>query len=180
MIVPAAQAFAKLQELKEAGFNVLVDLTAIDYSAYEKPSKEVGSFRMYNLSDDPKAPAKAPDHGKRFEVVYRLLSLDVESGMEKAREEVRCALDEGEPVPRSAAPIWPAADWLEREVWDMFGIPFADRPDIKRILLYDSFVGHPLRKDYRISKRQPLIGPPSGEAEGAPTFSVTKPTMRGE
>ncbi|MBI2361766.1 MAG: NADH-quinone oxidoreductase subunit C [Elusimicrobia bacterium] len=48
---------------------------------------------------------------------------------------------------------------MEREVWDMFGVGFADRPDITRILMYPEFVGHPLRKDYPIKKRQPLIGP---------------------
>jgi len=56
-------------------------------------------------------------------------------------------------------PLWAIADWFEREVWDMFGIRFDGHPDLRRLLLYEEFVGHPLRKDYAINRRQPLIGP---------------------
>ena len=59
----------------------------------------------------------------------------------------------------SLASLWPGADWLEREVWDMFGVDFRGHPDLKRILMYEGFDGHPLRKDYPVNKRQPLIGP---------------------
>ena len=59
----------------------------------------------------------------------------------------------------SLTSLWAGADWLEREVWDMFGIRFRGHPNLKRILMYDEFVGHPLRKDYPVNKRQPLIGP---------------------
>ena len=59
----------------------------------------------------------------------------------------------------SLTPLWAVADWLEREVWDMFGIRFRGHPNLKRILMYDEFVGHPLRKDYPVDGRQPLIGP---------------------
>ena len=83
-------------------------------------------------------------------------------------------------IPKSAAGLWPAADWLEREVWDMFGVPFADRPAIKRLLLYEEFQGHPLRKDYPIAKRQPLIGPAGGEAAQNPSFNAIRPALRGE
>ena len=68
-------------------------------------------------------------------------------------------MEEDDPVVPTAVPLWPIADWLEREVWDMFGLRFAEHPDLRRPLLYEQFEGHPLRKDYPVSKRQPLIGP---------------------
>jgi len=61
----------------------------------------------------------------------------------------------------TAVDLWPIADWFEREVWDMFGVRFAGHPDLRRLLMYEEFVGHPLRKDYPIDRRQPLIGPAS-------------------
>ena len=87
----------------------------------------------------------------RFEVVYQLKSL---AGKHRLRVKV--------PVPgedawvTSAVELWKAADWLERECYDMFGIDFKDHPDLRRILMYDSFVGHPLRKDYPVDRRQPI------------------------
>ena len=152
----AEKAYEALQALKQEGYNVLVDMTAIDYSAY--PEKRAA----------------------RFDVVYRLANLNAETGLEeKPRIEVHCAVNE-EPVLRSSADLWPDADWLEREIWDMFGIRFSDRPDIKRLLLYEQFVGHPLRKDYPIAKRQPLIGPASGERDDSPSFNIVRPTIKYE
>jgi NADH-quinone oxidoreductase subunit C len=59
----------------------------------------------------------------------------------------------------SVVPIWPIANWLERETWDMMGIKFTNHPDPRRLLMYDEFVGHALRKDYPINKRQPRVKP---------------------
>jgi NADH-quinone oxidoreductase subunit C len=72
---------------------------------------------------------------------------------------VEVPVDEDDPEVDSLTSLWAGADWLEREVWDMFGIRFRGHPNLKRILMYDEFVGHPLRKDYAVNKRQPLIGP---------------------
>ena len=85
-----------------------------------------------------------PDREKQFEVVWILYSFP-----HNERIRVKAAYADGEPVP-SAVPIWPAANWLEREVFDMFGIRFEGHPDLKRILLPDGWKGHPLRKDYGI------------------------------
>ena len=112
-------------------FDMLMDLTAVDYLKY--PGREDGA---------------------RFEVVYHLYSVP-----HNHRLRLKAPVEEDDPVVPSAVPLWAAADWFEREVWDMFGIRFEGHPDLRRILLYEEFVGHPLRKDYRINKRQPLIGP---------------------
>jgi len=90
----------------------------------------------------------------RFDVVYHLVSLPLGH-----RLRIKVRLDDTAPEVVSLAPLWSSANWLEREVWDMFGIRFIGHPDLKRILLYEQFAGHPLRKDYPIRKRQPLIGP---------------------
>ena len=113
------------------GFDVLMDLTGVDYLKY--PGRE---------------------DGPRFEVVYHLYSLS-----HNHRLRVKVRVDEDDPVVPTAVPLWPIANWFEREVWDMFGIRFAGHPDLRRLLMYEEFVGHPLRKDYPINRRQPLIGP---------------------
>ena len=90
----------------------------------------------------------------RFEVVYHLLSLP-----HSRRLRVKARLDEAQAEIDTIVPIWPGANWMEREVWDMYGIRFRGHPDLRRILLYEEFEGHPLRKDYPKEKRQPLVGP---------------------
>jgi len=90
----------------------------------------------------------------RFEVVYHLFSLKHNQRVRiKARvSESDCSID-------SIVSVWISSDWFEREVFDMYGITFKGHPELRRILLYEGFEGHPLRKDYPIKKRQPLIGP---------------------
>jgi len=112
-------------------FDVLMDLTAVDYSRY--PGRE---------------------DGPRFEVVYHLYSIG-----RNHRLRVKIRVDEDDATVPTAVDLWPIANWFEREVWDMFGVRFSGHPNLKRLLLYEEFVGHPLRKDYPINRRQPLIGP---------------------
>ena len=90
----------------------------------------------------------------RFEVVYHLYSV-----ARNHRVRVKAPVPEEDPVLASAVPLWPSANWLEREVWDMYGIRFEGHPDPRRLLLYEEFQGHPLRKDYPKERRQPLVGP---------------------
>jgi NADH-quinone oxidoreductase subunit C len=88
----------------------------------------------------------------RFDVVYQLKSM---SRNRRLRVKIQVGGDDA--WVSSVYPVWKSADWLERECFDMFGIEFRGHPDLRRILLYDTFVGHPLRKDYPFQKRQPLV-----------------------
>jgi NADH-quinone oxidoreductase subunit C len=86
-----------------------------------------------------------PSRIQRFEVVYHLLSHH-----ENNRLRVKIDIEEGDTVP-SITPVFSAANWYEREIWDLFGISFAEHPDLRRILTDYSFSGHPLRKDFPLS-----------------------------
>jgi NADH-quinone oxidoreductase subunit C len=90
----------------------------------------------------------------RFEVVYHFYSLK-----HNHRLRLKVGVDEKNPEVETLCGLWPSANWYEREVWDMFGIRFKGHPNLKRILMYEEFKGHPLRKDYPFNKRQPLVGP---------------------
>ena len=90
----------------------------------------------------------------RFEMVYHLYSV-----ARNHRVRVKSRLPEADPRIDSCIPVWAGANWLEREVWDLYGIRFNGHPDLRRLLLYEEFEGHPLRKDYPKEKRQPLVGP---------------------
>ncbi len=83
-----------------------------------------------------------PERPERFDVVYHLMS-----PKKNARIRIKVAVAEDETVP-SATPVYPGADWFERETWDMYGIPFTGHPDLRRILTDYGFEGHPLRKDF--------------------------------
>jgi len=83
-----------------------------------------------------------PARAKRFDVVYHLLSPRLNQ-----RVRIKAAVGEGETIP-SACPVFPAADWFERETYDMFGVLFSGHPDLRRILTDYGFEGHPLRKDF--------------------------------
>ena len=112
-------------------FDLLTDVTAVDYLRF--PGRE---------------------DGPRFEVVYHLYST-----AHNHRLRLKARVEQDDAWMPTACGLWPIADWLEREVWDMFGVRFEGHPDLRRLLLYEEFVGHPLRKDYPMDRRQPLIGP---------------------
>ena len=130
----ALLAVAKfLKTAPELDFNFLMDLTAVDYLFFAggRIQKEF-----------------------RFEVVYHFYSLK-----HNHRLRIKVPVDEKDPEVDTLTGLWASANWYEREVWDMFGIPFKGHPNLKRILMYEEFQGHALRKDYPFNKRQPLIGP---------------------
>jgi NADH-quinone oxidoreductase subunit C len=85
-----------------------------------------------------------PDNSPRFEVVYHLYSIRF-----KRRLRLKVRVHEGEAVP-SVTGVWESANWHEREVFDLFGVPFEGHPDLRRILMPDDWEGHPLRKDYPV------------------------------
>ena len=93
----------------------------------------------------------------RFEVVYHLHSLT-----KGHRLRIKVPADGEHPSVPSVIGVWKAANWMEREVFDMYGVRFEGHPDLRRVLLYPEFSGHPLRKDYDIEHRQPLVPPRPG------------------
>jgi len=112
---------------KPLGFDLFVDLTAVDY-----------------LGREEELP--------RFEVVVHLRNM-----VTGKRIRVKSRLPESDPSIQSLSLLWKGANWFERECHEMYGILFKDSPDLRHLLLYPEFEGHPLRKDYPIDKRQPRI-----------------------
>jgi len=155
-------------------FDFLMDLSAVDYlkfgtSQSSSPTLTTPSPLPYYMTPKPvtetwrRLPAPpvggaqaggVSDDEYRFDVVYH-----VYSSVHHHRLRVKVPLTTADPVVDSLTGLWEVANWFEREVWDMFGIRFTGHPNLKRILMYEGFNGHPLRKDYPIRKRQPLIGP---------------------
>ena len=142
-VVPEA-ALEVFRAARAAGFEHLADLTAVDW-----------------LEGRPGDEAKAPV----FQVVYNLYSY--------AHKERLCLVayvPRAEPRLASAASVWPAADWHERECWDLYGVRFDGHPDLKRIMLPEEWDGHPLRKDYDQTKEQYIY------REGPDDHVTTDPT----
>lgn len=121
------QVFRFLKDDPELDFKLLESIDAVD--------------RLHLAENDP-----------RFEVVYFVYSL---GRNELLRLKVR--VGEADPVLPSVTPVFRGANWWERFVWDFYGIRFEGHPDLRRVLLYEEFKGHPLRKDYALRDRQPLI-----------------------
>ncbi len=124
IIVAPTQVFAALQCLKnDCGFDMLIDITAADYLYY-------------------------PNARDRFGVIYALLNMSTGE-----RLYVKTFLNEPDLTLLSAFPLWKGADWMEREVFDMYGILFEGHPDLRRILMPEEFTAFPLRKDYPLRGR---------------------------
>jgi len=124
IVVAPAHLFGVLEALKaEHGFDMLFELTAADYLKY-------------------------PNATDRFGVVYGLLNTQTGE-----RLYVKTWLNEPDVTLPSAFPLWGGADWLEREVYDMYGILFEGHPDLRRILMPEAFTSFPLRKDYPLRGR---------------------------
>ena len=132
-----------------------------DATACIDPERVVEVARL--LRDDPElefemlTDVTAVDYlgqEPRFEMVYHFYSV---AGNRRLRVKARVPEEPAEID--SLVEVYASAGWMEREVWDLYGIRFRGHPDLRRILLYDGFEGHPLRKDYPKEKRQPLVGP---------------------
>jgi NADH-quinone oxidoreductase subunit C len=102
----------------------------------------------------------------RFEVVYILAALGTAGGP-RSRMRLKVRASGGDPRVPTVTPIWPGAEWPEREVWDLFGIEFIGHPDLRRVMMPDDWEGHPLRKDYpvQISKAAATTEPLQLSAE---------------
>lgn len=151
-----------LKEDPALRMDLLVDVTAVDWSTFGKrPPPAFFASSGVAIRPAPLIPGgeawPGPPAGARFTVVYHFFST---LGKHRLRLVVPLGgAADAAPEIDSLTPLWRAADWLEREAWDMFGIRFRGHPDLRRLLMYDGFEGHPLRKDYPVNKRQPLIGP---------------------
>jgi NADH-quinone oxidoreductase subunit C len=133
---------ASIQEVKTFRGEVTVTVLKKDLYAICKFLSSDSELQFQFLTDlcgvdfHPKSP--------RFEVVYLLYSMK-----NNFRLRLKTKVAEGESI-SSVESIWKAANWLEREVYDLFGIPFTNHPDLRRILLWDGYEGYPMRKDYPV------------------------------
>jgi NADH-quinone oxidoreductase subunit C len=153
LVVDPARLVEACLHLRDAlGFRFLSDISAADYLGWggrtagyigTRGGRDINSPGSSGLGRKPK------EKPKRFAVNYHLLAL--REGAPRVR--VQVWLDDGEPV-ASVLPVWPAADWFEREAWDMLGIHFEGHDNLVRILMPEDWEGFPLRKDY------PLGGEP--------------------
>lgn len=150
LIVPAAQLLevaAILRDRDEFRFDQLIDLCGIDYAAYGNSEWETegASSSGFGRGVD-REPALDLNDPNRFAVVYHLLSLP-----HNRRLRLRVYAVGEVPAVDSVIPVWAAANWFEREAFDLYGILFRGHPDLRRILTDYGFVGHPFRKDFPLS-----------------------------
>ena len=124
VVVPLRAIHDVMAELKQRhGFDLLVDLSCVDYLSY-RGAKD------------------------RFGMVYLLTNTQTNE-----RLTIRTFVNDPDPAVPTMVDLWEAANWLEREVWDLFGVRFDGHPDLRRIMLPEQFESHPLRKDYPLQGR---------------------------
>jgi len=139
-----------LRDKPKYAFQILVDVCGIDYLQYGRAEWQTESTTGTGFGRGVKADFSEVEvkwAKPRFAVVYHLLSLE-----NNHRLRLRAFVDEEQPSIDSVVDIWPAANWFEREAFDLFGIIFKGHPDLRRLLTDYGFIGHPFRKDF------PLIG----------------------
>jgi NADH-quinone oxidoreductase subunit C len=151
----ATESLRELGDHVAAAFPQDVTGTAIAHGELMVAVKRDAVARLLAfLRDDPKCLFKVlvdicgvdyPERPERFDVVYNLLSVKLDQ-----RIRIKAMADETSPVP-SVTGLFSAAGWYEREAWDLYGIYFADHPDLRRILTDYGFEGHPLRKDFPLT-----------------------------
>lgn len=148
-----------LKEESKFKFEQLTDVTAVDYLHYGVSEWQTNSSTASGFSRGVESNEdNSSNIEDRFAVVYHLLSLT-----SNIRVRVKTFLNENDAVVQSMIPVWPAADWYEREVFDLFGILFSGHHDLRRILTDYGFIGHPFRKDFPLSGRVEVRYDPSQE-----------------
>jgi NADH-quinone oxidoreductase subunit C len=149
VVEPAGLIEAATWLRDEAGFNFLSDITAVDYLGWGEKgvSGYIGTPGGRDLNTPMTQGYQVVPLAKpqRFALNYHLLSISERP----RRVRLQTWLAEGQDV-QTVVPVWPTADWHEREAFDLMGITFTGHPNLQRILLDDDWAGHPLRKDYPI------------------------------
>jgi len=152
----------KLEELREHLCTTYPDLCPLFSIEFGDGVLAVDPDRLHDAAADLRrfgfdllGMVTAVDYGASFELVYRVRSREMRVGII-----LKTRVPREDPVVRSVVDLWPAANWHERETFDLMGIRFEGHPDLRRILLTDDWLGHPLRKDYvdaRITRRPDYI-----------------------
>jgi NADH-quinone oxidoreductase subunit C len=138
-----------LRDTPELAFEMLMDLTAVDYLHFGRDEWQTTSATHSGFSRGRVARGSVhlPAGEARFAIVYQLLSI---THNHRVRLRVPCAAGD-EPVVDSVIDVWASANWFEREAFDLFGVLFRGHPDLRRLLTDYGFIGHPFRKDFPLS-----------------------------
>ncbi|HJU48975.1 MAG TPA: NADH-quinone oxidoreductase subunit C [Gaiellaceae bacterium] len=149
LVIDPARLVEACTHLRDDGFAFLSDISAADYLGWGERGVAgyIGTSTGRELQPTgAQGYARVPDpKPKRFSVSYHLLDMRGEA----RRVRLQVWLDDGQEID-SVVPVWPTADWHEREAWDLMGIRFRGHPNLERLLLEEDWEGHPLRKDYPV------------------------------